>query len=93
MTERQAECIHMPDCSCLRVPHGVAWQDRLNIICLCGKVCSGVVRKNPAGGFIGRPGSDTYVDPPAAQVFANHLWEMNHPPVEVVTPPDSAVSS
>lgn len=67
------------------VTHGKAWEDRLNIICLCGKVCSGVIRKNPAGGFIGRPGSDTYVDPPAAQVFANHLWEMSHPPV--VSPP------
>lgn len=68
-------------------PHGVAWQDRLNIICLCGKVCGAVVRKSVAGGFIGRPGSDTYVEQPAAQVFANHLWEMNHPPTEASLPP------
>ncbi|WP_372733575.1 hypothetical protein [Nocardioides sp.] len=59
--------------------HGVAWEDRLNIICLCGKVCSAVIKKNPAGGFMGRPGSATCVDSPAAQAFANHLWEMNHP--------------
>lgn len=81
----RAECIHMPGCDCRTTPHGVAWQDRLNIVCLCGRVCSAVIGVNPAGGFIGHPGSDTYVRTPAAQAFANHLWEMNHPPVS--TPP------
>lgn len=83
----KAECIHIPGCSCLTVQHGVAWQDRLNIVCLCGKVCSAVIGKNPAGGFIGHPGSDTYVRTPAAQAFADHLWAMNHPPSESPTPP------
>lgn len=54
-------------------PHGVAWEDKLNIVCVCGEVCSAVVRKSPAR-LMGST-SDTYIASPAAEAFARHLRE------------------
>ena len=60
------------------VSHGVAWENRLNIICLCGQVCTAVFGKSPAR-IIGSTG-DTYVAQPAAQAFAQHLLDVRIPP-------------
>ena len=59
---------------CQPYPHGVAWEDRLNIICLCGQVCTAVMGKSPAR-IMGAT-SDEYVRKPAAQAFAQHLLDV-----------------
>lgn len=57
--------------------HGLAWENKRNIICLCGQVCAAVIKRSPAP-LMGTT-SDEYEARPAAQAFANHLWKMNHP--------------